>query len=444
MRPRLLAVLASATGPATIMFTRKTPVGPKFDDAADSALLRAGVRPDLAYDQLVAGVRARCAFDIQVARFPDKKPENMRSTAEGGCFVKLAHLRWNPESVDKIKHARQSMATAFPNEAGRCYFARDNEAAVEHMLQHKNLAKWREQQVRFLKRTAKSAMRYDMLLRQAHPPPSTVRRLNQHYHLGLIAVLLDAIDHPDKSLVNDLLQGVPVCGDLSGVDTGIYRRLPEHAEPLQDFLDRFQAWEQTHDDWLTEDRDRVTERMHTLRARAAAGDRTAHRDLDTARGVYEATLDEVKKGLMGPAMSEAQLRQQFEVDGLLTVRVMPRFGVLQGWTDKRCRGCRRGKMQCRRCKGHKMRKLRCCDDGRKSGTNYNTRMSETTVFPTFEFTARAAASVHHQQPGRDLLLGLDDLASAYRRVPTSQPRFTVVSCWDFDRKAVSYFQVYGL
>ena len=427
------------------MYKRKTPAGPAFDlRSVNSALSTAGVAPNLAYFHLVNEVRSRFAFEQSFIRFDDVKPEHMRSTAEGGRFVKEAHLRWNDECKSKNLHAKKSMDKAFPDAAGRCYFSNDNEAATACMLDHNDLARWRDRQVRFLRRIAKQALAYDVQLRIAHPPSPTVKRINQHYNLGLMAVLLDAMSYPDLSLVNDMLQGVMVCGNLTTLDTGVYRKLPAHIEPLESFLRRFEAWEDTHDDWLRADADRVEARVRALRQKAAAGDTLACQDLDTMRRVFDSTLDEGQKGLMGPAMTVHQLRAQFTVNGKLTARVLPRFGVLQGWTEKRCRACKPLPAPCAHCVGHRMRKLRCCDDAKKSGTNDFTRMPETTVFPTFEFSARAAAAVYNRQPGRELILGLDDLAAAYRRVPTSQPRFTVVSCWDFHRDAVSYFQVYGL
>jgi hypothetical protein len=155
-----------------------------------------------------------------------------------------------------------------------------------------------------------------------------------------------------------MLQGVAVCGDLSALDTGIYRRLPPHDESVENFLHRLADWEGTHDEWLREDACRMAARAAALQARLHQdGNTQAHQDLATVRRVYEATLDEVQKGLMGPEMSEEELRAKFEIDGKLTVRVLPRFGALQGWTEKRCDTCKRQPGQCHACEGQRMRKL---------------------------------------------------------------------------------------
>ena len=96
-----------------------------------------------------------------------------------------------------------------------------------------------------------------------------------------------------------------------------------------------------------------------------------------------------------------------------------------------------------------MPKLRCCDDARSSGTNDHTRMAEAVFYPSFEFPARVGAAVFDRcrQMGRsrpELLFGLDDLFAAYRRVPSSQPRFTVVALYDFDLDEVVYHDLFGM
>jgi hypothetical protein len=84
-----------------------------------------------------------------------------------------------------------------------------------------------------------------------------------------------------------------------------------------------------------------------------------------------------------------------------------------------------------------MRKLRCCDNAKASSTNDNTRMCESIVSPSFEFPtsicAHIAAKCANSKTERpDMVLGLDDLIAAFRRVPSSQPQFTVVALFDYD------------
>ena len=53
--------------------------------------------------------------------------------------------------------------------------------------------------------------------------PDTVRELNRNINVALVAVLIEALDYPDKALPMQLLQGLPICGDIT-YDSGVYRK----------------------------------------------------------------------------------------------------------------------------------------------------------------------------------------------------------------------------
>ena len=79
----------------------------------------------------------------------------------------------------------------------------------------------------------------------------------------------------------------------------------------------------------------------------------------------------------------------------------------------------------------------------------NTRMIEGISCPSFEFPARVAGEIYTvckrldiQRPA--LILGLEDLASAFRRVPTSQPEYTIVILYDPSTDSIVFHQVYGM
>ena len=152
------------------------------------------------------------------------------------------------------------------------------------------------------------------------------------------------------------------------------------------------------------------------------------RKLDTIKKICRATKLEVEKKLMGQPLSETELRRKYGVDGKLTCRIIPRFAVSQGMTDKRCELCDLEPHACDTYKGQQMRKLRCCDNAKASSTNDNTRMWESIASPTFEFPARICAHVttrcaNSKKERTDVVLGLDDLFPAFRRVSSSQPQF---------------------
>jgi hypothetical protein len=76
-------------------------------------------------------------------------------------------------------------------------------------------------------------------------------------------------------------------------------------------------------------------------------------------------------------------------------------------------------------------------------------MNETVFYPSFEFSARVGAEIdtwcrRNNTTRPEIILGMDDLFAAYRRVPCSQPRFTVISVYDFKKKAVAYHDVFGM
>ena len=68
--------------------------------------------------------------------------------------------------------------------------------------------------------------------------------------MALVAVLIEALDYPDKALPLQQLQGLPICGDITH-DSGVYRKVdPEENE--QDFNNLFEQWEHSHEEWFRE------------------------------------------------------------------------------------------------------------------------------------------------------------------------------------------------
>lgn len=235
-----------------------------------------------------------------------------------------------------------------------------------------------------------------------------------------------------------------VCGNIDS-DSGVYR-LINQTEDLEKFNHRFALFEQSHDSWLRSCIAAVIRDVSRAKAECVRGN---HENLDKLRAIYSATLKEVQGGLMGPAMSEKELRSQFTKEGTLTCRVQRRFAIYQGSTPRTCQQCYLSNTQCSQCQGLFMPKLRNCDDCKASDTNSNTRMIEGISCPSFEFPARVAGEIYTvcqrldiQRPA--LILGLEDLASAFRRVPTSQPQYTIVVLYDPSTDSIVFHQVYGM
>jgi len=142
--------------------------------------------------------------------------------------------------------------------------------------------------------------------------------------------------------------------------------------------------------------------------------------------LVDLTEEECQKGLIGEPWTEQQLRQKFTRDGRFRCRILPRF-----LTEP---------------PGGKPRPI---DDGKKSKTNAATRTVETVALPTVEFVAKSAAAFARDaqangRPMAPLVFGSDDAEAAYRRVPTSQPEFTVIAYFNPRTNAMEYRQVFGL
>jgi len=405
-----------------------------------------GLQTDLNFIHLVEEAKSLMLFQQKHQRPAERKHESMRAASEGGLLVKLPHLRSIPESDDKSRHLAAALEIQFPKEEGRYKISANCVQAVDYILavDAAKLANKRQTQVKRFEILARKCQGWDKRMKQHVKSPETVQVLNKNINVALVAVLIEAMDYPDKKLPLQLLEGLPICGDID-YDSGVYRPNPSE-ENAGVFNIRFEEWNKTHDAWFVECSAQLSRAAERARREALAGDRTR---LDTLHKIDRATKLEVQKGLMGPSLSEQELRVKYESNGALTCRIIPRFPVFQGSTDKRCAECDLETSACQDCKGLQMPKLRCCDNAKASGTNANTRLCENITGPTFEFPARVCAYIAAECARKgisrpEVLLGLDDLFAAFRRVPSSQPEFTIVALYEFDSDSVRFHEVFGM
>ena len=98
-------------------------------------------------------------------------------------------------------------------------------------------------------------------------------------------------------------------------------------------------------------------------------------------------------------------------------------------------------------KGEKV--MRMIDDGRSSGHNSEGTMMHETVRPTgVDAPSLMAAEFMRQatiqgKPCPELTLSTDDVAKAYRKIPTSQPEYSVACIYDTQKDAAAYFITRG-
>jgi hypothetical protein len=229
--------------------------------------------------------------------------------------------------------------------------------------------------------------------------PRHVLGMVQRPDIAMLHVLAQLVRSPDTEMASDMAAGMQVVGAVtpsSWWETDI-----KIAQEDIDELDHG-AW---HD---------VIEKQ--ARAEAARPDKAG----DLA-AVWERTLAEVEDGLMHGPFTRAQIDTAY---GAGAWRAMRRFGVLQ--------------------KG----KVRGCDNARTSLHNAATTTFEKLGCDSPDFSAKVARAFAAEygkrgMPVPRMMGGTDDLANAYRHVPSCTPQFTVVMMPGPDGEP-AYFTLPGL
>jgi len=193
--------------------------------------------------------------------------------------------------------------------------------------------------------------------------------------------MLIAGGSPDVELAVDMACGMPCVGDIP--PSGLWESKIGRAELDIESLD--------HARW------------HTGLFRAIEAEAVAGATAKEIAAVAEATRDEVRKGLMHGPFTKAQLDAAY---GPGKWRAMRRFAVEQ--------------------KG----KIRPCDNAKTSLHNKCCTTFEKVACETADFPARAAGAFADALGGPvPMASSTEDLAEAYRHVPTDAPQWTVVALW---------------
>jgi len=315
-------------------------------------------------------------------------------------------------------------------------------AAISGIAAHEkegvNTVSWRREQVRQLSRIASASSNWNKKIKDFIPASDEVRRLTRGVNVAFLCILLDAMHgYPDVSLPLGLTEGMQVLGEIR--DSGVFRPVTppwESQEAFQNFY-RTTINSASNLEWLSTCSQRLARKAKNARKQASRGDSHA---LDLMRKVEESTLKEVQGGLMGPVMSRDELIARYTDEaGHFTARVIPRHGVHQGFKTETLPDGTEVEVP----------KLRCIDDARTSLSNRSTYLHETIACPTFELPAQIADCLARTRAqfglaACDMLLSLDDLFSAYRRVPTKGGWHTVVACYSVASRTVVFHDVYGI
>ena len=323
------------------------------------------------------------------------------------------------EHEDKEKHMREAANARPPSRVERAGYAcrPDTVAAILQCAKlGARLAGWREQQTQTLNKVRKMLEPLNETLRKAQPSPPNVHAVAGDVNLAMLCALVDALDWPDKLLPLNFAKGFPSVGHIP--DSGVYRPI----EPVlseEEFQEAYQSIDSSNEAWLEE----VCEMMQRRAKSAKPAERDAMRVLKAK------TMAEEQQGFCSKLMNKRQLQGKYkDKNGRLRARVVPRFGVPQGRPGAQ--------------------KVRAIDDGKLSRTNEMQRVLETITTPSPDFPAhvldeliRACLNMGMAIP--DLVLSLDDLLAAYRRVPTAHQEFMVAAMWDPDAKEPVFCEVYG-
>jgi len=314
------------------------------------------------------------------------------------------------------EHLQSAASTPFPPQVtrGRRQLRPVAAAAVEFTCSHQlDAVARREERVARMNKIRRSLTLLEEQARRsarARGQLPQVRTVAGSAAVVLIAALVDAMRYPDVALPFLILFGFPVTGIIP--DSNVYRPVPRSPEEIA-------AFERRHRDILAPQSCRRW--MDDLTNRVSRNGTRAERDPAFREGLArmeDKIAAEFEKSLTGPPRSLNHLRDAFQVPGGLGCRPLHRFVIFQG--DK----------------------ARAIDNGKSSGTNDAALLFETVCLPSCEWVAAAAAACldwarrNPNAPTPELLLGTDDVCSAYRRVPCSQPECTLVCYWSLTGSSV--------
>ena len=386
----LAAAMAAQPGP---------PWAPELKGTWTSALGFAGItlHPLLpVYLQAVREIRSLRIADVDYARPVAKAlsatafAQVRASGAPGGYPSIICPCASPREHIMKAFHAQHPFASSEDTLPPSVL------AAVDFACRRdvREVVRQRDARMSALRRLARELEPLNASLLRPLMPPS-VWLLSGGYNLAFMAALVDALSWPDVSLVQRFTLGFPIIGHIP--DSGVFRPTPYSTPSL------------STDELCKSNTAYNRSLMLSMITRA-------EHDKDAGE-VWRKTVEEVEQGLMIGPLSAHDLTRAF---GFGHWRAMPRFGTWQ--------------------KG----KLRPIDDALRNSLNATMCMSETLVCGTADFPLHVArAFALRLGPHVPMALGTDDIASAYRMIPSAHPMYTAVCLSEPGSGRASFFVMPG-
>ena len=382
------------------------------------------------YEACQAELRALLAFEPVIARPLPKGAacaDGLQAVSDH-MFIRPVETRPVKVLDDRLEHWRQALTCDVNSVFGPKYVLPPAcIQAIDQMLKlGDRLPAWRAGQLRKLRAIAKRAGRLTHSLKRSYglgvaaaQLEAKVRRVN----VVLLMLLCDVLEHPDVNLPRAYLRGFPVTGVIP--DSHVLRPQPA-ADPEEEFWVRYHHTMSTNDRWSEQLARQVAERATSSRGKA----------LGLLRTSWELTKTDISAGFCGKPMTLAQLRAKYGSGPRMACRPIQRHGIVQG--QKQQRGPDGVLMFHPNGAPVNVDKIRLVDDSRRSLHNSHLIRTCETVAPCpFTYMAYVCDAVVLQSRGMNVpvprvVFSTDDMRSAYRQVPTSDPEMCIVCIYSFD------------
>ena len=364
-----------------------------------SALAFLRLEPPPAYHAAVAALRALLLPSPPFQR-PDRRPSQPFSSSDGERLVKPVWQRLVPTD-DMAEHLLLSSRLPSPAKD----YARDaapavRAAAAAAVANRAHLTAWRDDRGVQVFAIAASLEQYGAFV--ASLASGTVAPLVSGMNLAFLAAYIDARQWPDRTLVQRFVEGFLTVGDIE--DSGLFRPVYDPAE-----ISPATFTPAANNQWTTE----------VIRTVASAG--TDPSKAAEIASLYETTMKEVAEGHAVGPYTRKGIESLF---GRGRARPQVRFGKAE------------------------TSKVRAIDNMKGMRGNAATSTRETIVCITVEFAAIAAAVVllacfllGVAMPA--MVIGLEDMKAAYRRIPGAQPWYHGIAVFNPHTGRVEFFYLPG-